>query len=57
MYFENNLISQKDIILMFNLMFLLIPWKLKVRMKLDFHAFFLLVTDVTYEILILSIQK
>ena len=41
-YFENNLISQKDIILMFNLMFLLIPWKLKIRMKLEFRNLFLL---------------
>ena len=41
-YFENNLISQKDIILMFNLMFLLIPLKLKIRMKLEFHTLFLL---------------
>ena len=41
-YFENNLISQKYIILMFNLMFLLIPLKLKIRMKLEFHTLFLL---------------
>ena len=41
-YFENNLISQKYIILMFNLMFLLIPLKLKIRMKLEFRNLFLL---------------
>ena len=41
-YFENNLISQKYIILMFNLMFLLIPLKLKIRMKLEFHTLFFL---------------
>ena len=47
---------QKFIIWIFNLVFLLIPWKLKVR-NLDFHALFWLFPSVTYEILLLSIKN